>query len=141
MFDKCKLFFPFQPWEAADGSVYLLVELANIPDCVEKVSNMLSMMQDAARHRHYTMHFYFLETVAKLLPLLATRLGKRHFKPHLEGFFESIFYSYDRLRMIVYLDVFTILINLFTFTVIMPWPHQQQENVLNHCLNFLGQTF
>ena len=106
MFDKCKLFFPFQPWEAADGSLYLLVELANIPDYVEKVSNMLPMMQDAARHRHYTMHFYFLETVAKLLPLLATRLGKRYFKPHLEGFFESIFYAYDRYRKIIYLNLF-----------------------------------
>ena len=64
------------------------------------------MMQDAARHRHYTMHFYFLETVAKLLPLLATRLGKRYFKPHLEGFFESIFYAYDRYRKIIYLNLF-----------------------------------
>ena len=52
-------------------------------------------MAEAVRHRHYTMHYHLLETLAKLLPVLAKKLGKKYFKPHLELFFDALFYACD----------------------------------------------
>jgi hypothetical protein len=38
---------------------------------------------------------HFLETVAKVLPAIAKGLGKRFFKPHVERFFDPLFYASD----------------------------------------------
>ena len=91
----CKFKKPSEPWEAADGCVYLANELAEIPELQEPISNLLPQIQETARHRHYTMHYYFIESVAKVLPLLAKKLGKKLFKPYLEGFFNCLFYAIE----------------------------------------------
>lgn len=84
-----------EPWEAADGCVFLAAELAAVDGtCAEAVSNLLPRIEEAANHKHYTMHLYFIETVAKLLPTIAEAIGKRLFKPHLERFFRPIFYGW-----------------------------------------------
>ena len=91
----CKFKKPSEHWEAADGCVYLANELADINGFAENIAHLLPQIQEASRHRHYAMHFYFLETVAKVLPSLAKKLGKKLFKPHLEGFLDGLFYAAD----------------------------------------------
>jgi len=86
---------PSEPWEAADGCLYLLCELTNIVTMAQSLSDLLPSIEEAARHRHYTMHYHFLETVAKVLPAIAKGLGKRFFKPHVERFFDPLFYASD----------------------------------------------
>lgn len=73
--------------------VYLLAELSQIPEAVSSVATALPLVAEACRHRHYTQHMTFLETVCKQLPLLAKGLGKKVFKTVLEDFFEPIFYA------------------------------------------------
>ena len=47
---------PSEPWEAADGCLYLLCELTNIVAMAQSLSDLLPSIEEAARHRHYTMH-------------------------------------------------------------------------------------
>ena len=47
---------PSEPWEAADGCLYLLCELTNIVTMAQSLSDLLPSIEEAARHRHYTMH-------------------------------------------------------------------------------------
>jgi hypothetical protein len=89
----CKFRKPSEPWEAADGYLYLASELASVDGCAEMVASTLPKLEEAVRHKHYTMHFSFLETLAKVLPTIGKGIGKRLFKPHLEGFFDSLFYA------------------------------------------------
>ena len=87
----CTFRKPSEPWEAADGCLYLACELSTA--FPEMVSGLLPKMAEAMRHRHYTLHFHLLETMAKLLPVLGKNMGKRYFKPHLERFFDALFYA------------------------------------------------
>jgi len=84
---------PSEPWEAADGCLYLICELSNIVALAQPLSDLLPSVEEAARHRHYTMHYHFLETLAKVLPGIGKALGKRFFKPHIERFFDPLFYA------------------------------------------------
>ncbi len=88
----CKFRKPSEPWEAADGCLYLMAELSSLQGCWEMISNLLPKAAAATRFKHYTMHYSFLETVMKVLPTIGEGLGKRIFKPHLEDFFDAIFY-------------------------------------------------
>ena len=45
--------------------VHLLAALSQLPSCVEKVSSLLPLMADATRHKEYSQHYNFLETVLK----------------------------------------------------------------------------
>ena len=47
---------PSEPWEAADGCLYLICELSNIVALAQPLSDLLPSVEEAARHRHYTMH-------------------------------------------------------------------------------------
>ena len=89
----CTFRKPSEPWEAADGCLYLAAELAKTHP--EKVMSLLPKMAEAARHKHYTLHYHFLETVAKLLPVIGKNMGKKNFKPFLEGFFDALFYALE----------------------------------------------
>ncbi len=90
----CKFKKPSEPWEAADGCLWLMTEMSACQlNLVEDISKLLPHLAEALRQRHYTMHYHFLETMAKVLPILAQNLGKKHFKPHLELFFDSLFYA------------------------------------------------
>ena len=89
----CKFKKPSEPWEAADGCLFLMSELSTLPECHEMVASMLSKASKAARQKHYTMHYCFLETLCKVLPTIGKGIGKRLFKPHLEDFFDAIFYA------------------------------------------------
>ena len=86
---------PSEPWEAADGCLFLLAELSKTPNLAEILSNLLPKVEEAGRHRHYTMHYHLLETLAKIIPILAKNLGKKYFKPHVESFFDPLFYASD----------------------------------------------
>ncbi|KAJ4426516.1 hypothetical protein ANN_27330, partial [Periplaneta americana] len=82
-----------QPWEMADGCVYLLSELSQIPDLARSVFTALPLVAEACHYRHYTHHIVFLETVCKQLPVLAKGIGKKTFKPVMEEFLDPIFYA------------------------------------------------
>ncbi|KAK7788464.1 hypothetical protein R5R35_012208 [Gryllus longicercus] len=86
---------PSQPWELADGCVYLLSELSQIPDTLRSVMNTLPLVAEACHYRHYTHHLVFLETVCKQLPVLAKGLGKKTFKSVVEEFLDAIFYALE----------------------------------------------
>ena len=45
--------------------VHLLAALSQQPSCVEKVSSLLPVVADATRHKEYSQHYNFLETVLK----------------------------------------------------------------------------
>ncbi|XP_064622843.1 uncharacterized protein LOC135485045 [Lineus longissimus] len=84
---------PSEPWELADGCVYLLAELSSLPSEVQNVSKHLPLLAKATAHQHYTNHVHFLESLCKQLPVIAKSLGKRPFKMYVELFFDAIFYS------------------------------------------------
>nr|CAD7395536.1 unnamed protein product [Timema poppensis] len=71
---------PSQFWEMADGCVYLLSELSQIPEMSRTVFNTLPLVAEACHHRHYTHHLVFIETVCKQLPVIAKGIGKKTFK-------------------------------------------------------------
>uniref|UniRef100_T1JGS2 TOG domain-containing protein n=1 Tax=Strigamia maritima TaxID=126957 RepID=T1JGS2_STRMM len=82
-----------QPWELADGSIYLVSELAALPIVKAEMTSLLELMAKAAHIRHYTHHVNLLETLCHQLPTIAEGIGKREFKAHLDLFLEPIFYS------------------------------------------------
>ncbi|XP_071081412.1 uncharacterized protein [Haliotis cracherodii] len=84
---------PPEPWEMADGCVHLLAELSPQQPHHQKLAELLPVMSQTADRHHYTQHVAFLETVCKQIPNIAKGLGKRAFKPHLEQFMDSLFYS------------------------------------------------
>ncbi|PSN56963.1 hypothetical protein C0J52_10867 [Blattella germanica] len=86
---------PSQPWEMADGCVYLLSELSQITDLSRTVFNALPLVSEACHYRHYAHHVVFLETVCKQLPLLAKGVGKKIFKSIVEEFLDPIFYALE----------------------------------------------
>ena len=71
-----------EPWEASDGAVWLLLELAPVdPAGAEKRLGTLAQLAGLDTF----MHAYALkETVFKALPGIARAVGKRAFKSHLE---------------------------------------------------------
>ncbi|XP_048737561.2 uncharacterized protein LOC125652410 [Ostrea edulis] len=84
---------PSEPWELADGCIHLIAELSHNPELIPTVSDLLPSLAKSASLHHYNHHVNYLETLCKQLPNIAKNLGKRYFKPHLEEFFDSIFYS------------------------------------------------
>ena len=89
----CRFRRPPQPWEKADGCIYLMGTLANVTSLQQEITSLLPHMGAACRHKHYTSHVILLETMCKILPLIAKTVGKRAFKQHLTPFIDPIFYS------------------------------------------------
>ena len=95
---------PSEPWELADGCVHLLAELLlkskdvvdGDEDCKRALHPLLGDVAAACEHRHYTVHFSFLETVLRRLPDAARGLDdKRTFKRYVDEFLEPVFYALD----------------------------------------------
>ncbi|KAK6621052.1 hypothetical protein RUM43_011356 [Polyplax serrata] len=84
-----------QPWEAADGCVYLIGELSHIKEIHNEIISIVPLLKESGRYRHYTHHVVFLETICKQIPFLAKNLGKKVFKNIVEDFFDIIFYSLE----------------------------------------------
>ncbi|XP_012562698.2 uncharacterized protein LOC100213644 [Hydra vulgaris] len=84
---------PSEPWELADGCVYLLSELSSVSDVHKHVVESIRHLIEAIKFKHYIHHLNFFESVSKVLPNIAKGLGKRIFKQHIEGFFDMLFYS------------------------------------------------
>ncbi|XP_076807536.1 uncharacterized protein LOC143450754 [Clavelina lepadiformis] len=87
----CKFRRPSEPWERSDGCLYLIAELATYYP--QKVTTLLPFITKALSSKQFSQHVVFLETTCKLLPTLASRIGKRAFKMHIETFFDAIFYA------------------------------------------------
>lgn len=83
---------PSEPWELADGCIYLISELSQVAQ-VSSVAEFLPALSEASRHRQYAQHVVLLETLCNQLPNMVKGVGKRTFKSHIELFFEPIFYS------------------------------------------------
>ncbi|CAN8000002.1 unnamed protein product [Ixodes hexagonus] len=73
--------------------IHLVAELSQIPQASASVVQSMPMLAEAARHRHYVHHVALLETLCKQLPNMVKGVGKRMFRPLLEPFLDSIFYS------------------------------------------------
>uniref|UniRef100_A0A1B6GJM3 TOG domain-containing protein n=1 Tax=Cuerna arida TaxID=1464854 RepID=A0A1B6GJM3_9HEMI len=86
---------PSQPWEKADGCVYLLGELSSIPEASKEVLKLLPLLANACQYQHYPQHVVLLETVCKQLPSLAKHLGVRAFKAYLDLFLDPVFRSIE----------------------------------------------
>ncbi|XP_067941524.1 uncharacterized protein [Watersipora subatra] len=84
---------PAEPWEQAEGCVHLLAELSGVAVLHQSVATLLPLIAQATANKDYTQHVVLLETVCKRLPEVSRNIGKRLFKPHLELFFDAIFYS------------------------------------------------
>eukprot|EP00038_Savillea_parva_P001610 m.105787 g.105787 ORF g.105787 m.105787 type:complete len:351 (-) comp10561_c0_seq2:3350-4402(-) len=82
---------PQEPWERSDGGVYLVRELARSHP--GEMADLLPVLAEVARLRHFDHHFVLLETIWKQLPAVASAIGKKRFKPHLELFLEPLHYS------------------------------------------------
>ncbi|CAG9464545.1 unnamed protein product [Pedinophyceae sp. YPF-701] len=69
-----------EPWEATDGSIYLLRELAAAyPDAANE---FLPTVADLAALDSFVHCFNLWDTIWKQIPAIADHLGKRRFKPH-----------------------------------------------------------
>ena len=82
-----------EPWEAADGCVYLLSELVSYPEAVDRVKEYIPHMLAVTEHKHYAHHLHLFETLNKVTPVIAKGLTKRIFKQYLEQFLNVVFYS------------------------------------------------
>lgn len=80
---------PPEPWEASDGAIYMVRELAAaVPeDAVAYLPNLAELAQLTGFPQHVTLH----ETLWKCLPDIAKSVGKPAFKPVLDQFLEPMF--------------------------------------------------
>lgn len=78
-----------EPWEASDGAVYMLRELA-LPAPAAAAAR-LPALTAVARMKHFEHAPKLRETVWSCLPVLARRVGKRPLKEHLEPLLEPLF--------------------------------------------------
>lgn len=77
-----------EPWEATDGAVYLLREIAQYrPDVAE---TFLPQLAEVARLNHFTHVGSLHETVWKQFPLIAQAVGAKVVKRHLDLFLEPL---------------------------------------------------
>ena len=75
---------PAQPWEKSEGSaalvqytittlssyyscVHLLAELSQIKECQSSVTTILPLIADSTRHKQYTQHYNYIDTLLKLV--------------------------------------------------------------------------
>jgi len=82
-----------EPWEAVDGCVYLLSEMATFTTAHSKVEEFLPVMILTTQHKQYTHYLHLLESINKVIPTIAKGLTKRTFKKYIEQFFDIIFES------------------------------------------------
>lgn len=78
-----------EPWEASDGAIYLVRELA--PVVPDMVAARLPALADLAVMNHFDHVFKLRETLWNCLPLIARPLGKQSFKAHVDLFLDPMF--------------------------------------------------
>lgn len=83
-----------QPWERADGCLYLFALLVKDFSNNNDVVELIPLIIEASKYENYTQHAVFLETLCKQLPSIASGFGKKEFKKHLELFIDPIFTAY-----------------------------------------------
>ncbi|XP_023321414.1 uncharacterized protein LOC111696105 isoform X2 [Eurytemora carolleeae] len=84
-----------EPWELADGCVHLVGEIATIKECEEELDKLLSAVARVQEHKHYVNHLHLFQTVCVRFAGIAKAVNKKILKPHLEEFFDIIFYSLE----------------------------------------------
>jgi len=84
-----------EPWELADGCVHLVGELANIKECEPVVDKLLTQVSKAQEHKHFMNHLSLFQTICVRFSGIARVVNKRVLKPHLEQYFDLIFYCLE----------------------------------------------
>lgn len=85
-----------EPWELADGCIYLLGELAMIGGpALSVVTEILPLLAEVSKLRHYSNHLQLLENLCKILPIIGTNVGKKYTKSIVQDFFDPIFYALE----------------------------------------------
>lgn len=79
---------PAEAWEASDGSIYLIRELAVVSP--ESVTQFMGTLAELGELRHFTHYVALHETLWKCLPDIASSIGKSEFKKYLEAFVPSL---------------------------------------------------
>lgn len=86
-----------EPWEATDGAVYMLRELAFVvtPTAAhpDTITRFLPQLASVSRLTHFSHCLNLQETIWKCVPEIAKALGKKVFKPHLDDFIDPMFIS------------------------------------------------
>eukprot|EP00850_Spirogloea_muscicola_P012243 SM000078S22102 [mRNA] locus=s78:439279:445616:- [translate_table: standard] len=80
-----------EPWEASDGAIYLLKELALASP--NQALQFMPTLADLGRCTHFGHYHNLLETLYKHLPHIAEHIGKRPFKQYLDLFVEPLFFA------------------------------------------------
>jgi len=78
-----------EPWEATDGALHLLAELADLDP--PRAASHLPLVADLAGLQTFMHAFSLQETVFRCLPRIARAVGKRAFKGHLEELLPPLF--------------------------------------------------
>ncbi|XP_048516398.1 uncharacterized protein LOC105690948 isoform X2 [Athalia rosae] len=87
---------PSEPWELADGCIYLLGELAMIGGpALYVVTEVLPLLAEVSKLHHYRSHLQLLENLCKTLPIIGTNAGKKYTKSFVQEFFDPIFYALE----------------------------------------------
>lgn len=87
----CKIFRPREPWEFTQGAVYLVREVCMVYPTAGP--NYFHTLADIALLRHFPQTSKLQETLWKELPAMASAVGKRVFKQHLEVFLDPLVFS------------------------------------------------
>ena len=78
-----------EPWEASDGTVFLLRELAAVTPAA--VAERLPALAQLAGMQHFEHAPKLRETVWSCLPVIARRVGKKVFKGQVDLFLDPLF--------------------------------------------------
>lgn len=98
---NCGIDRPKAPWEATDGCIYLLRELALRIDQFEFLNDgvllpLLTELADVCRVQHFPQADELRATLWKQLPVIAQALGKQRFKrQYLDIFLDLLFWQLD----------------------------------------------
>ncbi|KAK9841641.1 hypothetical protein WJX74_009256 [Apatococcus lobatus] len=80
---------PKEPWEASNGAVYLMREVAAMAPA--EVAALLPQLASIAALDSFAGCRHLQETIWRQLPSIASSLGKRPVKPHLAAFLPLLF--------------------------------------------------
>lgn len=84
-----------EPWEAADGCLHLVTELSTVQGCEGRLADLLPLVAESGRQRHYGRHLNYCSSLCTCLGRMAATLPKRLLKASLEDFFDTIFYALE----------------------------------------------
>ena len=81
-------FRPPEPWEASDGAIYLVRELAAVAP--EAAVDYMPTLAELSRLTHFAVHTSLHETLWKCLPDIGQSIGKAAFKREVNLFLEPL---------------------------------------------------